>query len=153
MLRKVLARLTERKVLQSLDYGDNWFSPQSRWLLRRQWCNLHQRRSLAKSLRQIARDQSNLYHHEVVGVNSRLDTVQAAILLVKLDLLDDEINRRNQIAESYTGLLSKAGLKGTQLCQLGIRQRGRGIRFKSREMSAILLRERGIPTAVYYPLP
>ena len=77
--------------------------------------------SLAKSLRQIARHgQSSLYHHEVVGVNSRLDTVQAAILLVKLDLLDDEINRRNQIAaESYTGLLSKAGLKGTPVVPAG----------------------------------
>ena len=112
--------------------------------------------SLAKSLRQIARHgQSSLYHHEVVGVNSRLDTVQAAILLVKLDLLDDEINRRNQIAESYTGLLSKAGLKGTPVVPAGYTSAWAQytIRIQKRDKVQSLLRERGIPTAVYYPLP
>jgi len=62
---------------------------------------------LAKVIRQIARHgQDRRYHHVRVGVNSRLDTVQAAILLAKLDILDDELALRQQIAERYNTLLT-----------------------------------------------
>lgn len=62
---------------------------------------------LATVARQIARHgQDRRYHHIRVGVNSRLDTMQAAILLAKLEILDDEITARQQVAETYTSLLS-----------------------------------------------
>ncbi|KAE9798752.1 aminotransferase DegT, partial [Escherichia coli] len=57
---------------------------------------------LAKVIRQIARHgQDKRYHHIRVGVNSRLDTLQAAILLPKLEILDDEMQARQRVAEVY----------------------------------------------------
>lgn len=62
---------------------------------------------LAKVIRQIARHgQDKRYHHIRVGINSRLDTIQAAILLPKLEILDEEIKLRNQVAARYEDLLS-----------------------------------------------
>ena len=62
---------------------------------------------LATIMRQIARHgQDRRYHHVRVGVNSRLDTLQAAILLPKLEILNDEILSRNQVSEMYSGAFS-----------------------------------------------
>lgn len=66
---------------------------------------------LAKVLRQIARHgQDRRYHHIRVGVNSRLDTLQAAILLSKLDIFEDEIALRKQVAARYNELLAPGRL-------------------------------------------
>ena len=76
--------------------------------------------ALAKILRQIAcHGQDRRYHHVRVGVNSRLDTLQAAILLPKLDLLDEEIQLRGQVAENYTRLLNEAGIDTTPFVEGG----------------------------------
>ena len=57
---------------------------------------------LAKVMRQIARHgQDRRYHHVRVGVNSRMDTLQAAILLPKLTLLEEEIQCRQKVADWY----------------------------------------------------
>ncbi|MGB4345981.1 MAG: DegT/DnrJ/EryC1/StrS family aminotransferase, partial [Burkholderiaceae bacterium] len=57
---------------------------------------------LAKVMRQIARHgQDRRYHHIRVGVNSRLDTLQAAILLPKLEIFEEEIQLRQQVAQTY----------------------------------------------------
>ena len=62
---------------------------------------------LATVMRQIARHgQDRRYHHIRVGVNSRLDTLQAAILLPKLAILDQEIALRQQVAQRYAQLFS-----------------------------------------------
>ena len=62
--------------------------------------------ALAKVMRQIARHgQDRRYHHVRVGVNSRLDTLQAAILLTKLSIFDEEMALRQQVAERYAALL------------------------------------------------
>src|SRR5690554_4140981 len=62
---------------------------------------------LAIVLRQIARHgQDRRYHHIRIGVNSRLDTLQAAILLPKLEIFAEEIKQRQQIAKRYIELLS-----------------------------------------------
>jgi UDP-2-acetamido-2-deoxy-ribo-hexuluronate aminotransferase len=62
---------------------------------------------LAKVVRQIARHgQDRRYHHIRVGVNSRLDTLQAAILLPKLAILDEEMQQRQQVAQRYAQLIS-----------------------------------------------
>ncbi|WP_457266442.1 DegT/DnrJ/EryC1/StrS family aminotransferase, partial [Pseudomonas sp. P5_C3] len=64
---------------------------------------------LAKIIRQIARHgQDRRYHHVRVGVNSRLDTIQAAILLPKLAIFEDEIDARNRIAKQYDKLLTNS---------------------------------------------
>src|SRR5574344_2370513 len=66
---------------------------------------------LATVMRQIARHgQDRRYHHIRVGINSRLDTLQAAILLPKLAVLDEEIAQRQQAAQRYTQLLGQHGI-------------------------------------------
>ena len=58
-------------------------------------------------MRQIARHgQERRYHHIRVGVNSRMDTIQAAVLLPKLAVLDEELAARQQIAQQYSEALS-----------------------------------------------
>lgn len=110
---------------------------------------------LAKSIRQIARHgQTKRYHHERVGVNSRLDTIQAAILLPKLAILDDEICRRQQISEIYGRELAPLDCSPPTI----LRHRTSAwaqytIRVKNREAVQSRLKEAGIPSAVHYPLP
>lgn len=90
-----------------------------------------------------------------MGVNSRLDTIQAAILLPKLDILDDEIMLRQELAKTYTKLLNEIGVTTTPV----IRSENLSvfaqytIRIKDRDSLALKLKELGIPTAVHYPLP
>lgn len=112
---------------------------------------------LAESLRQIARHgQTRRYHHVRVGVNSRLDTLQAAILLAKLDILDDEIAARQQVAEYYGEQLS--GIKALAIADTGTAINTSAwaqytIRCTDRDQLIAALKSRNIPTAVHYPLP
>jgi len=111
---------------------------------------------LAKVLRQIAcHGQERRYHHIRVGVNSRLDTLQAAILLPKLELLDEEIQLRNQVAENYTRLLNEVGVEATPVIEkYNVSAWAQyTIRIANREAVQAKLQEAGIPTAVYYPTP
>jgi UDP-2-acetamido-2-deoxy-ribo-hexuluronate aminotransferase len=55
------------------------------------------------------------YHHEVVGINSRLDTLQAAVLLIKLKYLDDWIVARRAKAAIYSDLFTQYGISGVKL--------------------------------------
>lgn len=111
---------------------------------------------LAKVIRQIARHgQDRRYHHVRIGVNSRLDTLQAAILLSKLAILDEELDQRQQVAARYALLLGEAGLKTVPVieshnisawAQYTIQVAGRdGVQKR--------LSEAGVPTAVHYPIP
>lgn len=111
---------------------------------------------LAKVIRQIARHgQDRRYHHIRVGVNSRLDTLQAAILLPKLEILDDEMQARQRVAETYTKLFNEAGILTTPF----IEQHNTSawaqytIRVESRDEVQERLKTQGIPTAVHYPIP
>jgi UDP-2-acetamido-2-deoxy-ribo-hexuluronate aminotransferase len=111
---------------------------------------------LAVLLRQIARHgQDRRYHHIRVGVNSRLDTLQAAILLPKLEILAEEIELRNQVAERYTLLLNDAGIETTPFIEKHNVSAWAQytIRVDKREMVQAKLKGAGIPTAVHYPTP
>jgi len=111
---------------------------------------------LATVLRQIARHgQDRRYHHIRVGINSRLDTLQAAILLPKLELLDEEIQLRNQVAENYTRLLTEAGIDTTPFVEEHNASAWAQytICIDDREAVQAKLKEAGIPTAVHYPIP
>lgn len=99
--------------------------------------------------------QLGRYNHVRLGVNSRLDTIQAAILLAKLKVLDEEIVRRNNVATYYT-----EHLNGGALISLpSIRSENSSawaqytIRVNNREFIREALNEAGIPTAVHYPVP
>lgn len=111
---------------------------------------------LAKVIRQIARHgQDRRYHHIRVGVNSRLDTIQAAILLPKLEILDDEMQARQQIAETYTKLFNEASIATTPFIKEGNISAWAQytIQIDNREAVQDTLKQAGIPTAVHYPIP
>jgi UDP-2-acetamido-2-deoxy-ribo-hexuluronate aminotransferase len=111
---------------------------------------------LARVMRQIARHgQERRYHHVRVGINSRLDTLQAAILLPKLSVLDDEISMRQQVADRYCGLLREQGCKTTPFVEShNISAWAQfTIRVKDRAYVQGVLSQEGIPTAVHYPTP
>lgn len=114
--------------------------------------------TLAKRLDQIANHgQQVKYHHEIVGCNSRLDTLQAAVLEVKLRDLNSQLKARYEAAQRYRALLS--GIDGLILPeetpwsthtynQFTIRVQG-GRRDALKEF----LSGEEIPSMIYYPLP
>jgi UDP-2-acetamido-2-deoxy-ribo-hexuluronate aminotransferase len=111
---------------------------------------------LAKVIRQIARHgQDRRYHHVRVGVNSRLDTIQAAILLSKLEIFEEEVRLRQQVAGRYDELLNVEGVSATPKiephCTSVYAQYT--IRVKNRDAVLAGLKDAGIPTAVHYPIP
>ena len=111
---------------------------------------------LAKVIRQIARHgQDRRYHHIRVGVNSRLDTLQAAILLPKLEILADEIQRRQQVAATYDHLFLEAGISTTPYIEPHNLSAWAQytIRVENRDTVQEALKAAGIPTAVHYPIP
>ncbi|NYT38031.1 DegT/DnrJ/EryC1/StrS family aminotransferase [Allopusillimonas soli] len=111
---------------------------------------------LARVLRQIARHgQSRRYHHVRVGVNSRLDTLQAAILLPKLEILDDEIERRQSVAQAYARLLrDQDAIVTPHINANNISVFAQySLQMDDRDHVQQRLHEAGIPTAVHYPVP
>ena len=111
---------------------------------------------LAKIIRQIARHgQDRRYHHVRVGMNSRLDTLQAAILLPKLEILDEEMQARQRIAETYTKLFNEAGILTTPFIEEHNQSAWAQytIQVENRDQVQEKLKAQGIPTAVHYPIP
>lgn len=111
---------------------------------------------LAQVMRQIARHgQDRRYHHIRVGVNSRLDTIQAAILLPKLEILDDEMLARQKVAETYNQLFNQAGVHTTPYLEPYNTSAWAQytIQVDNRAEVQKELQEQGIPTAVHYPIP
>lgn len=111
---------------------------------------------LAVIIRQIARHgQDRRYHHIRVGINSRLDTLQAAILLPKLEILAEEIELRNHVAERYTELLNRAEVGGVPWVDADNVSAWAQytVRIAGRQAVQKVLAEAGIPTAVHYPIP
>jgi UDP-2-acetamido-2-deoxy-ribo-hexuluronate aminotransferase len=108
---------------------------------------------LATVIRQIARHgQDRRYHHIRVGVNSRLDTLQAAILLAKLDVFDDELEARQRVADRYGAGLSAVA---TPALPQGDRSAWAQYTIRSTDRDGLQqrLRAAGIPSTVHYPLP
>lgn len=111
--------------------------------------------NLAKIIRQIARHgQDRRYHHVRIGINSRLDTLQAAILLPKLNILDNEISARDQLAKSYFDAFSAMGIGAPLVAPYMSSAWGQyTVQFENRDAVQKTLKEAGIPTAVHYPSP
>jgi len=111
---------------------------------------------LAKVIRQVARHgQDRRYHHVRVGMNSRLDTLQAAVLLPKLEILSEEIALRQEVAQCYTGLLSKVGTITAPFVEPhNISAWAQyTVQVEQRASLQERLKTVGIPTAVHYPIP
>lgn len=113
---------------------------------------------LAGKVRMIANHgQNKKYYHEIVGVNSRLDTLQAAILSVKLKKLNYYIERRNSVAAFYD-----EAFKGNEQLTIPARVKYSShvfhqytLKIKGGKRDALKerLAEKGIPSMVYYPIP
>ncbi len=119
---------------------------------------------LAKLIREISvHGQDRRYHHPRIGINGRLDTLQAAVLLAKLELFPDEVEARARIGQRYIEMLQAqgatpagqggglntpvvAGDNTSVFAQFTI-QVGDRAGFIERMQAA------GIPTAVHYPVP
>ncbi len=109
---------------------------------------------LARVMRQIARHgQDRRYHHIRVGINSRLDTIQAAVLLAKLGVFDRELSAREQNAATYTRELCETQLDHLPTVPDGYQSAWAQytIRVKQREKLRAKLAEDNIPTVVHYP--
>ena len=112
--------------------------------------------NLAKAMDQIHRHgQDRRYHHIRMGLNSRLDTMQAAVLLAKMTKFDEEIKRREEVGKRYTSLLKDVkgvqtpAIKDGNTCVYAQYT----IVVENRDELQAKLKEKGIPTAVHYPIP
>ena len=110
---------------------------------------------LATVMRQIARHgQDRRYHHIRVGVNSRLDTLQAAILLPKLEVLNTEMQARQRVADEYARLLTQAGITPPHVDTHNTSAWAQyTVQVPNRQQLQDKLKAQGIPTAVHYPIP
>jgi len=119
---------------------------------------------LAKLMREIrVHGQDRRYHHPRIGINGRLDTLQAAVLLAKLDIFDEEVEARARIGGRYNELLQEAfreerdtprRVTGPWLapgCTSVYAQYT--IEVSDRASVEEGMKARGIPTAVHYPVP
>jgi dTDP-4-amino-4,6-dideoxygalactose transaminase len=114
--------------------------------------------NLANTLKMVANHgQSKRYYHDMVGCNSRLDTIQAAILDVKLKYLDDYINARRAVADYYDAAFANHPKIKTPF-------RAAYSRHVFHQYTLILegvdrnklhdyLAEHNIPSMIYYPVP
>lgn len=135
--------------------------------------------TLAQRIRMIANHgQKVKYHHDVIGCNSRLDTLQAAVLGVKLRHLDEYIAARKKNAASYTRQLKAIDplekhfytplesdftthtyhqytiiVKDSLTNGVGQISQESGKELSTRDSLKAFLAEKGVPSMIYYPLP
>jgi dTDP-4-amino-4,6-dideoxygalactose transaminase len=112
--------------------------------------------SLAEKIKMIANHGQRIkYHHDVIGINSRLDTLQAAILNVKLKYLDDYASSRNEVASYYDKSLAGIAQIKTPVRDLKSTHVFHQYTLKVENRDALKkhLEQNGIPTMVYYPVP
>jgi UDP-2-acetamido-2-deoxy-ribo-hexuluronate aminotransferase len=113
--------------------------------------------TLAKTMREIrVHGQDRRYHHPRIGINGRLDTLQAAILLAKLERFDWEVAQRQRVGAGYTAQITEhcpsittphiEAHNTSVFAQYSIL-------VENRDQVANQLNEQGIPTAVHYPVP
>jgi len=93
------------------------------------------------------------YEYARIGLNSRLDTIQAAILLAKLDVFAEEIGMRQRVADAYGSRLGNAVktprvIEGAQSTWAQYT-----VQVDDRDGFKAHLAEQGVPTAIYYPIP
>ena len=109
--------------------------------------------------------QNKRYHHKYIGMGGRLDTIQAAVLNVKLKYYPKELALRQEVAQKYHSKLNIApsgntlGMYNSKLVLPFVKE-GRAstwaqytVRVNDRDALQAKLKENGVPTAVHYPMP
>lgn len=110
---------------------------------------------LAEKMRMLLNHgQNERYQHKLIGINGRLDAVQAAILGVKLKHFDKEVQLRDEIGSRYSDLLEDANVITPKIAESNTSVYAQySIRVKDREAMIAKLSALDIPTAVHYPIP
>jgi dTDP-4-amino-4,6-dideoxygalactose transaminase len=113
---------------------------------------------LAKKIKMIANHgQSKKYYHDVVGCNSRLDTIQAAVLRIKLRQLDNYIDARREVADYYDAFFGP--MKGVKIpfrshdSKHVFHQYTLTLEGHDRDGLNEFLASKDIPSMIYYPVP
>jgi dTDP-4-amino-4,6-dideoxygalactose transaminase len=113
---------------------------------------------LAQKIKMIANHgQSKKYYHDVVGCNSRLDTIQAAVLRIKLRQLDNYIDARREVADYYDAFFGP--MEGVKIpfrshdSKHVFHQYTLTLEGHNRDGLNEFLTEKGIPSMIYYPIP
>ncbi len=112
---------------------------------------------LAKVMKEIRmHGQDKRYHHPRVGINGRLDTIQAAILLAKMDIFPEEVELRAKIGANYSRMISEqcASVVPPFIAEKNASVYAQyTVLVNNREQLQNHLKENGIPNAVHYPVP
>ena len=110
--------------------------------------------SILRSLRNHGQGVDR-YDNVRIGINGRLDTMQAAVLIEKLKIFPEEIATRNEVADRYAQGLGDVAI--TPIVQDGVvstwAQYSIRVAPEKRDALGPALRDRGVPTAIYYPKP
>jgi UDP-2-acetamido-2-deoxy-ribo-hexuluronate aminotransferase len=115
---------------------------------------------ICKELRVHGQDRR--YHHPRIGINARMDSIQAAVLLAKLPVFEEEVEARERIGKRYTALIEEAFADvepERRVTAPYVEPHNRSVyaqytvEVPDREHIQAALAERGIPTAVHYPVP
>ena len=95
------------------------------------------------------------YEHVAIGLNARLDTIQAAILIEKLKIFEDEIEKRNAVAQRYTSAFANSNRIKTPVVLEGVTSTWAQytLQVADRARFQADLKQAGVPTMVYYPIP
>jgi len=110
--------------------------------------------ALAARLRQISvHGQDRRYHHPILGINGRLDTLQAAVLLAKLRIFPQELKARARVSRCYAERLAGVAKTPTVASFNTSTYAQYTIETENRDALHEKLREDGIPTAIHYPVP
>lgn len=105
-----------------------------------------------KSLR--LHGQTKRYYHQYIGMGGRMDTIQAAILIVKLKYYSKDLKLRQDLAKKYNEVLNGSDVVLPKIAENTTSAWAQySIRVKNRDALQLKLKEAGIPTAVHYPMP
>ncbi len=110
---------------------------------------------IAKAIREIrVHGQDRRYHHPKIGINGRIDTLQAAILLAKFEIFPKEVEARSKIGKKYSDLLKNANVITPYIESFNTSVYAQyTIQTDNREQLQKKLNGKDIPTAVHYPIP
>jgi len=114
--------------------------------------------TLATKMRQVMNHgQDRRYHHPIIGVNGRLDTLQATILLAKMQIFEEEVELRATIGAAYSSAFGEKCPAGVvtphiETCNTSVYAQYT-IQIDDRDKLQQELQAKGVPTAVHYPVP
>lgn len=110
--------------------------------------------ALAKAMREIrVHGQDRRYHHPRIGINGRMDTIQAAVLLAKMKVFEEEVTARARIGARYSELLKDIAVTPYIAPENRSVYAQYTVQVEKRDEVQGKLKKLGVPTAVHYPVP